>query len=197
MKLHRIETYNLNSLYGEQSVDLDVDLGNASLFLIHGPTGSGKSTLMDAVSLALFGRTPRLTAERGNDDAKPYRVMSRGTGQCRATVVFSKLEGLKQWRHELVDHPVDLQSSAHRGDGREEAPDHVWKEIPPPVRWLRPLLGGRTQPATGAAAAAARPEQELTSQNSRGKKCTLRTRSNRSANHRTPPAIAAERANKS
>ena len=60
MKLHCIRVENLNSLYGEQTLDLDADLAGASLFLIQGPTGSGKSTLMDAVSLALFGTTPRL-----------------------------------------------------------------------------------------------------------------------------------------
>ena len=61
MKLHQLETKNLNSLYGEQKVDLENELGGAPLFLILGPTGSGKSTLMDAISLALFGQTPRLT----------------------------------------------------------------------------------------------------------------------------------------
>ena len=66
MRLRRIIVENLNSLYGRHEVDLERDLGGESLFLIHGPTGSGKSTLMDAVSLALFGVTPRLTkpAER-------------------------------------------------------------------------------------------------------------------------------------
>ena len=54
MKLHRIEVTNINSLYGDQVVDLDGALAGASLFLIQGPTGSGKSTLMDAISLALF-----------------------------------------------------------------------------------------------------------------------------------------------
>ena len=92
MKIHRIETVNLNSLYGEQEVDLTATLGDASLFLIFGPTGSGKSTLMDAVSLALFGLTPRLNAEHGNEAADPRAIMSRGTGECSARVIFSKIE---------------------------------------------------------------------------------------------------------
>ena len=92
MKLHRIETVNLNSLYGAHAVDLDDTLAGGSLFLIHGPTGSGKSTLMDAVSLALFGVTPRLDASHGNETADPRGVMSRGTGECSARVMFSKIE---------------------------------------------------------------------------------------------------------
>lgn len=92
MRLHRIHCLNIASLYGDQSVDLDQQLGGATLFLIHGPTGSGKSSLMDAVSLALFGRTPRLGGERGKDDTDPREVMSRGTGECLAEVEFSTLE---------------------------------------------------------------------------------------------------------
>ncbi len=91
MKIHRFEGVNLNSLYGAFEVDLDATLGGCNLFLIHGPTGSGKSTLMDAVSLALFGLTPRLHALRGDETADPRAIMSRGSGECSATVVFSKL----------------------------------------------------------------------------------------------------------
>ncbi len=87
MKLHRISLENLNSLYGKHTVDFDSDLRGAPLFLIVGPTGSGKSTVMDAVSLALFARTPRLVGRSGDD---PRLIMSRGTGTCLAEVVFSK-----------------------------------------------------------------------------------------------------------
>ncbi len=90
MRLHRIEVLNLNSLYGEQILDLDKDLAGANLFLIHGRTGSGKSTLMDAVSLALFAKTPRLDGNK-EKGAEPATIMSRGTGECRATVEFSKM----------------------------------------------------------------------------------------------------------
>ena len=89
MKLHRICATNLNSLYGEQIVDLDVDLEGAGLFLIQGPTGSGKSTLMDAVSLGLFGTTPRLNDLR-SASAIAEQIMSRGAGTARAEVEFSK-----------------------------------------------------------------------------------------------------------
>ncbi len=57
MRILRIELKNLNSLYGEHVVDLAGELGDVPLFLIRGPTGSGKSTLMDAVALALFLRS--------------------------------------------------------------------------------------------------------------------------------------------
>lgn len=100
MKIHRIEVHNLNSLYGTHLVDLEATLQGASLFLIHGPTGSGKSTLMDAVSLALFGKTPRLDGARGDSSRDPREVMSRGSADCYSEVEFSKLEagGRKRYR---------------------------------------------------------------------------------------------------
>ncbi|TNE49464.1 MAG: hypothetical protein EP343_11465 [Deltaproteobacteria bacterium] len=92
MKLHSIHIYNLNSLYGKHVIDLQEDLHQAPLFLIVGPTGSGKSTILDAICLALFGQTPRLTAERGRTDKAPHLIMSQGTGECWAKLVFSKRE---------------------------------------------------------------------------------------------------------
>lgn len=105
MKIHRIETFNLASLYGEQVVDFDAAFGDTPLVLVHGPTGAGKSTLLDAVSLALYGQTPRLDGRtsRGNDrgrDFDPANVMSHGTGRCRASVVLSVIgpDGHRQYR---------------------------------------------------------------------------------------------------
>lgn len=135
MKLHSIEAVNLNSLYGPHPVDLDDTLSGASLFLIHGPTGSGKSTLMDAVSLALFGTTPRLTAQRGDDTADPRAIMSRGASECSATIVFSKLEGgarvtyRAQWTCHRAYRRADgaLQKPARGLDRRER--DGSWTPL--------------------------------------------------------------------
>lgn len=97
MRIHAIRTFNLNSLYGTQRLDLDRDLAGHSLFLIRGETGAGKSTILDAISLALFARTARLadTSTRGGgvDDADPRLVLSDGTGEGYAEVDFSVLDG--------------------------------------------------------------------------------------------------------
>lgn len=52
----------LNSFREEQHIDF-TQLCGAGLFGIFGPTGSGKSTVLDAITLALYGRVER--AERG------------------------------------------------------------------------------------------------------------------------------------
>lgn len=102
MKLIKIELENLNSLYGKHSIDFEKDLLGAPLFLIMGSTGAGKSTIMDAMSLALFGQTPRLT--KGKTDKDPEndcrQIMSRGTVAAFSQLVFSKLENgkIKKYR---------------------------------------------------------------------------------------------------
>ena len=61
MKILAIRLKNLASLAGEQEIDFTREpLSSAGLFAITGPTGAGKSTVLDALCLALFGSTPRL-----------------------------------------------------------------------------------------------------------------------------------------
>ena len=61
MKILAIRLKNLASLAGEQAIDFTAEpLASAGLFAITGPTGAGKSTILDALCLALFGSTPRL-----------------------------------------------------------------------------------------------------------------------------------------
>lgn len=58
MKLERLRLRGLRSYVGEVEIDL-ARLGEEGLFAIFGPTGSGKSTILDGIFLALFGRCPR------------------------------------------------------------------------------------------------------------------------------------------
>jgi len=43
--------------YAEEQILNFQELGNRSIFLIHGPTGSGKTTILDAITFALYGDT--------------------------------------------------------------------------------------------------------------------------------------------
>ncbi|MET7853694.1 AAA family ATPase, partial [Streptomyces avermitilis] len=57
MRLHRLDITAFGPFGGAQTVDFD-DLSAAGLFLLHGPTGAGKTSVLDAVCYALYGAVP-------------------------------------------------------------------------------------------------------------------------------------------
>ncbi|MFI9306430.1 AAA family ATPase [Streptomyces triculaminicus] len=57
MRLHRLEITAFGPFGGTQRIDFD-DLSAAGLFLLHGPTGAGKTSVLDAVCYALYGGVP-------------------------------------------------------------------------------------------------------------------------------------------
>ncbi|MBD9726121.1 SMC family ATPase [Streptomyces caniscabiei] len=57
MRLHRLDIAAFGPFGGTESVDFD-DLSAAGLFLLHGPTGAGKTSVLDAVCYALYGSVP-------------------------------------------------------------------------------------------------------------------------------------------
>ncbi|WP_033307293.1 SMC family ATPase [Streptomyces iakyrus] len=57
MRLHRLVVTAFGPFGGTQTVDFD-ELSSAGLFLLHGPTGAGKTSVLDAVCYALYGSVP-------------------------------------------------------------------------------------------------------------------------------------------
>ncbi|MFF9624108.1 AAA family ATPase [Streptomyces griseosporeus] len=57
MRLHRLDITAFGPFGVTQSVDFDA-LSAAGLFLLHGPTGAGKTSVLDAVCYALYGSVP-------------------------------------------------------------------------------------------------------------------------------------------
>ncbi len=57
MRLHRLDITAFGPFGGFQTVDFD-ELSSAGLFLLHGPTGAGKTSVLDAVCYALYGSVP-------------------------------------------------------------------------------------------------------------------------------------------
>ena len=58
MKPIILKIKGINSFIEEQTIDF-TSLTQLGLFGIFGPTGSGKSTILDGITLALYGEIPR------------------------------------------------------------------------------------------------------------------------------------------
>ncbi|MDE6483269.1 MAG: AAA family ATPase [Rikenellaceae bacterium] len=100
MKIEVIRGRNLASLEGDFEIDFTAEpLRSAGIYTITGRTGSGKSTILDAVCLALFDQTPR---GRIGENVKVYdgislrdgrMIMRKGCADCYAEVDFVSLGG--------------------------------------------------------------------------------------------------------
>ena len=85
MRLIELRLKNLNSLKGEWHIDFtDPAFICEGIFAITGQTGAGKTTILDAICLALYSQTPRL----GDITATSNEMMTQGTGECSAEVVI-------------------------------------------------------------------------------------------------------------
>ncbi|HRR34961.1 MAG TPA: SbcC/MukB-like Walker B domain-containing protein [Kiritimatiellia bacterium] len=114
MKILQIRFKNLNSLVGEWHIDLTHPaFVSDGIFAITGPTGAGKTTILDAVCLALYGRTPRL--DRVNKSGN--EIMSRQTGECFAEVTFETQSGCYRCRW-------SQHRARRKPDGELQAPKH-------------------------------------------------------------------------
>jgi len=84
MKIISLRFKNINSLAGENEIDFTNPVfTQEGLFAITGKTGAGKSSILDAITLALYGKTPRVEIT-GSDNA----VITRGEKDCYAEIIF-------------------------------------------------------------------------------------------------------------
>ncbi|MRR54516.1 MAG: chromosome segregation protein SMC [Deltaproteobacteria bacterium] len=114
MRILQLSFKNLNSLAGTWQIDFThPDFVSSGIFAITGPTGAGKTTILDAICLALYGQTPRLSKITQNDN----EIISRQTGECFAEVEFETAKG--RFRCHWSQH-----RSRKRVDGQLQAPKH-------------------------------------------------------------------------
>ncbi|MCM4160695.1 hypothetical protein FHG64_18160 [Antarcticibacterium flavum] len=95
MKILKIEFSNINSLKGPSLIDFTAPpFTHSSLFAITGPTGSGKSTILDVISLALFNHVPRLGKISRNEILSKGAILTRNQKEAFAKVTYESKTGI-------------------------------------------------------------------------------------------------------
>ena len=141
MKILELRFKNLNSLYGEWVIDFtDPEYVSNGIFALTGPTGAGKSTILDAICLALYGATPRLgkITKSGNE------IMSRQTGECYAEVLFESQAG--RFRCHWEQRRARKKAEGNLQDQEHQIADDATGK---PIETKKSLVGGVIEEKTG------------------------------------------------
>ncbi|WP_329624670.1 SMC family ATPase [Streptomyces sp. NBC_01255] len=138
MRLHRLEITAFGPFGTTQTVDFDT-LSSAGLFLLHGPTGAGKTSVLDAVCFALYGSVPGVRQSPGASLRSDHAPVGTYTEVLLELTVGER-------RLEITRRPAQ-QRPKKRGGGftTEKA-----------QTWLR-----QYDPATGEWAGLSRSHQEI------------------------------------
>jgi exonuclease SbcC len=122
MKILKVEFENINSLAGKWCIDFtDPSYSELdhSLFVISGKTGMGKTSILDAITLALYGATPRQGVIYNGNDGNAVMTSDKGTCFARVTYRCRKGTYVSEWNQ---------RRARDRADGNlQNAQGKIWR----------------------------------------------------------------------
>lgn len=149
MRIERIEFEAIGPFADAYDIDL-TQLGDSSLFLIDGPTGAGKSTILDSITFGIYGDTSgsdtdksRMRSQYAKSDQESWvritfstangtfrirrapayerpKANGKGFTESKATAQFQRLDGSNKWVTEF-EQVADSGAAALEAVGLSKA----------------------------------------------------------------------------
>ncbi|WP_250293860.1 AAA family ATPase [Streptomyces atroolivaceus] len=143
MRLHKLTLTAFGPFGATQEVDFDA-LSSAGIFLLHGPTGAGKTSVLDAVCYGLYGAVPGARQSPGTSLRSDHAPVDRPTEVCLELTVGGR-------RLEVTRRPAQPRPKK-RGGGfttekaqswlREYDPEQGWKALSRSHQEIGEEIGG-------------------------------------------------------
>ena len=123
MKILSIKFKNINSLEGEHYINFEEEpFKNTHIFAITGPTGSGKSTILDVICLSLYNKTPRMLVVTPDNMITVGAIITRGKNDAYAQVKYQCEKGIfiSEWsiRTKRTGNIDDIKMFVYDGEGK-------------------------------------------------------------------------------
>ena len=125
MILHNLEFEAFMAYPKRQEINFDT-LNNAGVFLLNGPTGAGKTTILDAICYALYGET---SSDR--ESAKLHSTYAAHSGTKPRVLLDVTLHGKRLRIDRTPAYNKPITRGARKGQMREESAKATLAELVP------------------------------------------------------------------
>lgn len=116
MRPLRLRLAAFGAYAGDQTLDFEASLAGHRLFLIHGPTGAGKTTVLDGLCYALFGQSS------GEERQAQHLRSHFAPPELRTEAELDFAIGAERWR---IQRLAEWQRPAKRGGGTTKEAGNV------------------------------------------------------------------------